>query len=191
MEQIDENEQKHILEPCHHAFHVGCIIKWVRLNPACPVCRDQPVSAAVPTATFSADVGTTDASHELATAQEAWLREHRNYVQRRNRLARQNKHIGDARARLKRLRNELRNQDLKIEESYRQAERRIYAQDEFVKLRKDYTNVRRNFLRLNRRYKEMTESILGPEPIPIFTTRSIELNPQQMIQLMQNLQNMS
>ena len=38
-ESILEDEACHTLE-CNHTFHCSCIIKWLRQNTACPMCRD-------------------------------------------------------------------------------------------------------------------------------------------------------
>lgn len=32
-------EENRCFTPCHHAFHRGCISKWLSENDACPLCR--------------------------------------------------------------------------------------------------------------------------------------------------------
>jgi len=41
--ESNSNDQKYILKPCNHTFHLECIIESLRrYGPKCPNCRDNP-----------------------------------------------------------------------------------------------------------------------------------------------------
>ncbi|ROL54038.1 RING finger protein 122 [Anabarilius grahami] len=33
--------------PCQHSFHKRCLVKWLEVRCSCPMCNDNPISAAL------------------------------------------------------------------------------------------------------------------------------------------------
>jgi len=45
----NDSEWLRFLPDCGHFFHKDCIATWFRLNLSCPLCRNSPLSTALPT----------------------------------------------------------------------------------------------------------------------------------------------
>ncbi|KAL0889386.1 hypothetical protein Bca101_013369 [Brassica carinata] len=39
LSEFEQGESIHVLEKCHHGFHVKCIHKWLSSRSSCPTCR--------------------------------------------------------------------------------------------------------------------------------------------------------
>ncbi|CAN7026782.1 RING-H2 finger protein ATL79 [Brassica rapa] len=39
LSEFEPGESIHVLEKCHHGFHVKCIHKWLSSHSSCPTCR--------------------------------------------------------------------------------------------------------------------------------------------------------
>ncbi|KAJ4838524.1 RING-H2 finger protein atl22 [Turnera subulata] len=47
LSEYSSNETVRCIPECEHCFHADCIDEWLRLNSACPVCRNLPSQAHV------------------------------------------------------------------------------------------------------------------------------------------------
>ena len=180
MEDIENNDIWHVLEPCLHVFHTKCIVQWFRRKGACPLCRDAPS----PTSTqHPAEANTSAAVLNISYLEEEqhYSREKRNYMSRRNRLARTNKEIGLLRDRVHSSRHTLRSHDKVLEDAYREAERQVQEDVAIVKLKKEHSVAKRHFTRAEKRYRELTEALIGPEPQPRTSTMFIHTDLLQYL----------
>lgn len=147
-----EDDGWHTLE-CQHRFHTRCIVDWFRRdNAVCPICRSQP------------EREESSGVAEIIQEHMNFSRDHRNYINRRNRLARSNAQIGGLRSRLQQSRNALKSSERELENVIKEVERKLLQDETFVQARREYATARNKFNRLMRRYVLITESILGPEP---------------------------
>ena len=134
---------------CGHAFHTECIVECLRRNAHCPVCRDDPHKESAP-------------SFQERIAQ--LRRVHRNYVCRRNRLARENTQIGIMRTRVRALKKAYHQQRKNFLHVMRAAEARVLRDPHVREAKRRHDNVKRRYLRNAARFTAATESVLGPRP---------------------------
>lgn len=142
---------------CGHTFHTQCIVRWLRASNQCPVCRDNPHATPPP----------GDGEQTLARTIEevrASRRRYRNYVNRRNRLAREDAEVGGMRASLHKAREAYERERVAWRKVAQEAERRVARDPDVLRARQAHTAARRRFLRANARFNQVTEGLLGPAP---------------------------
>jgi hypothetical protein len=48
LDTINQQNSAEIAETvCHHFFHDGCLVEWIKSNDTCPLCRRQIVQGAI------------------------------------------------------------------------------------------------------------------------------------------------
>jgi len=155
----DDDTTCHTLA-CGHRFHTSCIVRCLRTSSACPVCRDDPHAATASGDETEEDDDVTVDMDEI----HALRRSHRNYLNRQNRLARENADVGRLRTDVRHTREAYTRQLKHLNRTLHDLERRMSQNPDVVAARKMHRNARRRYVRARNRFNQVAEGLLGPPP---------------------------
>ena len=164
LEAIEEDStptlNTHSLQ-CGHTFHTDCIVRSLRSNSACPVCRDDPYKAPPP----------NEAQTNQTANQEVRLDlEYTRWMRRRSRLARTNQDIGHIRQCFIEAQKNLR-----VEQStLRRMQLNAFRRPDIVEQRRHHAVAQRQYVYERERYDRIVESFIGPRPANALVIEIIE-----------------
>lgn len=163
LDNIDENCKV----SCGHVFHVNCILHCASFKNSCPVCRNHLFESSP-----GAEKSESSPVMEIIVEEEEEInsisnaqREMRNYVARRNRLARSNEPIKKQREKLRLAKKEYQKCEKEMNLLWEKTCKQIWNGEEFKQKRNEVSCKRKKWKRLESIYENQTQEIIGEPPI--------------------------
>lgn len=160
LEVIEENQASCTLS-CNHVFHTSCMLNAAQYDLRCPMCRTLSENVLPRNENTTADIPILDLN---STILNTFMRERRNYRNKRNRTIRNDMQLKKMNDICKSIHKDLQYLDNQLTTTWNKKTKELWKMDTTIQeMRAEHEKKRRKYNRLSRKINKEVRDRIGEE----------------------------